>query len=39
MLLRAFQEWPVDRSGSFPIVDRRSDIEAARAAGIPDRIF
>jgi D-glycero-D-manno-heptose 1,7-bisphosphate phosphatase len=39
MLLRAFEEWPVARSGSFLIGDRLSDIEAARAAGIPGHVF
>jgi D-glycero-D-manno-heptose 1,7-bisphosphate phosphatase len=39
MLLRAFEEWPVDRSGTFLIGDRQSDIEAAQAAGIPGHLF
>jgi D-glycero-D-manno-heptose 1,7-bisphosphate phosphatase len=39
MLLQAFEEWPIDRSSSFLIGDRRSDIEAARAAGIPGHLF
>jgi D-glycero-D-manno-heptose 1,7-bisphosphate phosphatase len=34
MLLRAMEEWPVDRARSFLIGDRESDIEAARRAGI-----
>jgi D-glycero-D-manno-heptose 1,7-bisphosphate phosphatase len=39
MLLRACAEWPVDRSRSFLIGDRSTDIEAARAAGIPGYLF
>lgn len=39
MLLRALAEWPVERSGSFLIGDRSTDIEAAAAAGIPGHLF
>ena len=39
MLIRAFREWPVDKSRSFLIGDRGSDIEAARRAGIPGHVY
>lgn len=39
MILRAFSEWPVDKSRSFLIGDRDSDIEAARRAGIPGHFY
>jgi D,D-heptose 1,7-bisphosphate phosphatase len=35
LLIRAFGEWSVRRAGSFVIGDKRSDLEAAAAAGIP----
>lgn len=39
MLMRAFAEWPVERSGSILIGDRDTDIEAAKAAGIAGHLF
>jgi D,D-heptose 1,7-bisphosphate phosphatase len=39
MILRAFNEWPIDRAVSFLIGDRDTDIEAARRAGIPGYLF
>jgi len=35
MLLRAMREWDVERTGSFMIGDKASDMEAAARAGIP----
>jgi D-glycero-D-manno-heptose 1,7-bisphosphate phosphatase len=31
--------WPVRREGSFVVGDRESDIEAAKAAGLPGFLF
>ncbi|NQW11754.1 MAG: HAD family hydrolase [Alphaproteobacteria bacterium] len=39
MLLDLMDRWPICRDGSFLIGDRDSDIEAARAAGIPGHRF
>ena len=39
MILRAFADLNIARDGSFLIGDRDSDIEAARAAGIPGYLF
>lgn len=39
MLLRAFADWPIDRSASFMIGDKPSDMEAAAAAGVAGRLF
>lgn len=39
MILRALEEWPVDRSRSFLIGDRSSDIEAAERAGLPGHLY
>lgn len=39
MILRALDEWPVDRSRSFLIGDRSSDIEAAKRAGLPGYLY
>jgi D-glycero-D-manno-heptose 1,7-bisphosphate phosphatase len=33
------QHWPVRHEGSFVIGDRASDIEAAKAAGLPGFLF
>lgn len=39
MLMRAFDEWTVDRTRSLLIGDRESDLDAARAAGIDGYLF
>lgn len=39
MLMRALSEWPVDRSRSFMIGDRESDIAAARGADLPGHLY
>ncbi len=39
MLLRAMDEWPVRRAGSFLIGDRPTDIAAGNAAGIPAYMY
>ena len=39
MLLRAFADHPIDRSQSFLIGDKDSDLEAARRAGIAGHLF
>jgi D-glycero-D-manno-heptose 1,7-bisphosphate phosphatase len=39
MILRALSEWPVDRSASLLIGDKRSDIEAALRAGLRGVLF
>jgi D-glycero-D-manno-heptose 1,7-bisphosphate phosphatase len=39
MLLRAIHEWNADRSRSFLIGDKQTDIEAAEAAGIPGLLW
>lgn len=39
MLLQAMAEWPVDRTDSFLIGDKASDLEAADAAGLPSFLF
>lgn len=39
MLLRAFSEWPVERSKSILIGDRNTDIEAAKLAEITGYLF
>lgn len=39
MLLAAMREWNVDRSRSFLIGDKQTDIEAAEAAGIPGLLW
>jgi D-glycero-D-manno-heptose 1,7-bisphosphate phosphatase len=39
MILDLMEHWPVRREGSFVIGDRRSDIEAARAVGLPGFLF
>ncbi len=39
MVLKALKEWSVDRSRSFLVGDKVSDIQAGEAAGIPGYIF
>ncbi|HTV30619.1 MAG TPA: HAD-IIIA family hydrolase [Xanthobacteraceae bacterium] len=39
MLLDVMAHWPVDRANSFLIGDKESDIEAAKAAGLPGYRF
>ncbi len=39
MIHELMTHWPVRREGSFVIGDRDSDIEAARAAGLPGFLF
>jgi len=39
MILRAMSEWPVNKTASFLIGDRGTDIEAASRAGIPGHLF
>ncbi len=39
MLLRAMQDFPIDRERSFLIGDKDSDLEAARRAGVKGYLF
>lgn len=39
IILRAMQEWPIRREGSFLISDNQSDGDAARAAGLIGQLF
>ncbi|MEN6414734.1 MAG: HAD family hydrolase [Veillonellales bacterium] len=39
MLLKAMEEWPVDKDRSILIGDKPSDMEAAKAAGIPGYLY
>ncbi|MEN6568228.1 MAG: D-glycero-beta-D-manno-heptose 1,7-bisphosphate 7-phosphatase [Veillonellales bacterium] len=39
MLLKAMEEWPVDKDQSILIGDKPSDMEAAQAAGIPGYLY
>ena len=39
MIHDLIQHWPVRRAGSFVVGDRRTDIEAAEAAGLPGFLF
>jgi D-glycero-D-manno-heptose 1,7-bisphosphate phosphatase len=39
MLLDCMRVWPVDKSRSFLIGDKATDIAAAEAAGVPGYLF
>ena len=39
MILKCLEDWPTNRSGSFLIGDRPTDLAAATAAGIPGHHF
>jgi D-glycero-D-manno-heptose 1,7-bisphosphate phosphatase len=39
MIIDLMQHWPVRHEGSFVVGDRASDIEAAKAAGLPGFLF
>lgn len=39
MILRAFEDWPVDRARSFLIGDKDTDLEAARRAALPGHLY
>lgn len=39
MLVTALAEWPVDKTASFLVGDKPSDVEAARAAGLTGYLF
>jgi D,D-heptose 1,7-bisphosphate phosphatase len=39
MLRRAFADWPIDKSGSFLVGDKQTDVQAANRAGIPGYRF
>lgn len=39
MILELARDWPVDMAGSLLIGDNQTDIEAARAVGIPGHLF
>ncbi|HQS08809.1 MAG: D,D-heptose 1,7-bisphosphate phosphatase [Rhizobiales bacterium 24-66-13] len=39
MILRALEEWPVDRARSFLIGDKDTDMEAARRAALPGHLY
>lgn len=39
MLLKAMNDFPIDKARSFLIGDKDSDIEAARRAGVPGYLF
>jgi len=39
MILKALQEWPIDREASFLVGDKASDLEAALRAGVRGVLF
>jgi D-glycero-D-manno-heptose 1,7-bisphosphate phosphatase len=39
MIHDLMEHWPVRREGSFVVGDRASDIDAAKAAGLPGFLF
>ncbi|WP_334161494.1 D-glycero-alpha-D-manno-heptose-1,7-bisphosphate 7-phosphatase [Phenylobacterium sp.] len=39
MILKALQEWPIDREASFLVGDKPSDLEAALRAGVRGVLF
>jgi D-glycero-D-manno-heptose 1,7-bisphosphate phosphatase len=39
MLFDLMKHWPIEKTGSFMVGDRSTDIEAAEAADIPGFLF
>ncbi len=39
MILQAFDEWSIERSGSFLVGDQETDLQAAANAGLPGYLF
>ena len=39
MILRALEDWHVDKDKSFLIGDKPSDMEAARRVGLPGHLY